>query len=201
MVDQSTRQTPVHTTQSGVKTIEDPPVARALFGSTAWAWLWLLLRLYVGWEWLNAGWGKIQSPAWTGSQAGTALSGFINGALGKTAGDHPDVQVWYAWFLQHLVLPYAGVWSYLVAWGELLVGVALILGLFTGLAAFFGSFMNANYLMAGTVSTNPLLFIIATWLVLAWKTAGWWGLDRWLLPALGTPWRPGFIFHGQPDRP
>jgi len=29
---------------------------------------------------------------------------------------------------------------------------------------------------------------------LAWKTAGWWGLDRWILPALGTPWRPGLIF-------
>jgi thiosulfate dehydrogenase (quinone) large subunit len=39
--------------------------------------------------------------------------------------------------------------------------------------------------------------VIATWLVLAWKTAGWIGFDRWILPALGTPWRPGFIFqHG-----
>jgi aldehyde dehydrogenase (NAD+) len=27
-------------------------------------------------------------------------------------------------------------------------------------------------------------------LMLAWKTAGWLGLDRWLLPALGTPWDP-----------
>ncbi len=41
----------------------------------------------------------------------------------------------------------------------------------------------------------PHLFAIATWLVLAWKTAGWWGLDRWVLPALGTPWKPGLIFH------
>ena len=34
----------------------------------------------------------------------------------------------------------------------------------------------------------------ATWLVLAWKTAGWIGVDRWLLPAVGTPWRPGRLF-------
>ena len=48
--------------------------------------------------------------------------------------------------------------------------------------------------MAGAASTNGLLFAVATWLVLAWKTAGWIGLDRWLLRALGTPWRPGYLF-------
>jgi thiosulfate dehydrogenase [quinone] large subunit len=87
-----------------------------------------------------------------------------------------------------------------VTFGELLVGLALILGVFTGIAAFFGSFMNMNYLLAGSVSVNPVLLIFATLLVLAWKTAGWWGLDRWLLPALGTPWRPGYIFHDQSDK-
>jgi thiosulfate dehydrogenase [quinone] large subunit len=81
-----------------------------------------------------------------------------------------------------------------VSGGEMLVGIALIVGIFTGIAAFFGGFMNVNYLLAGSVSTNPILFAIATWLVLAWKTAGWWGLDRWMLPALGTPWSPGRIF-------
>jgi len=177
--------------------MEDSPVAKVLFGDIRLGWLWLILRLYVGWEWLQAGLGKLNNPAWTGSKAGTALTGFINGALAKTNGDHPDVQAWYAWFLQRFVLTHVSLWSYLVSWGETLVGIALILGLLTGIAAFFGSFMNVNYLLAGTVSTNPILFIIATWLVLAWKTAGWWGLDRWLLPALGTPWRPGLVFRGQ----
>jgi thiosulfate dehydrogenase (quinone) large subunit len=181
-----------------VMMMEDPPVARLLFGDVRLAWIWLILRVYVGWEWLSAGYGKLTSSAWTGSQAGTALTGFINGALAKTGGAHPDVQTWYAWFLQNLVLPHASLWSYLISWGETLVGIALILGLFTGIAAFFGSFMNVNYLLAGAVSTNPILFVIATWLVLAWKTAGWWGLDRWILPVLGTPWRPGQIFKGHP---
>jgi thiosulfate dehydrogenase [quinone] large subunit len=98
------------------------------------------------------------------------------------------------WFLQHAVLPHTAVWGNMVSWGESLVGVALILGIFTGLTAFFGVFMNMNYLLAGTVSTNPILLVIAVLLMLAWKTAGWWGLDRWLLPALGTPWRPGAVF-------
>ena len=54
--------------------------------------------------------------------------------------------------------------------------------------------MNMNYLLAGSVSTNPVLLVIAVLLMLAWKTAGWWGLDRWTLPILGTPWRPGAVF-------
>ncbi len=180
-----------------VVAVEDSPVARALFGDVRWAWLWLLLRLYAGWQWLQAGWEKIHDPVWTGGKAGTALTGFVTNALTKASGAHPDVQSWYAWFLQNAVLPNAAVWGFVVSWGEFLVGVALILGIFTGIAALFGGFMNMNYLLAGTVSTNPILFLIAMALILAWKTAGWWGLDRWVLPALGTPWRPGYIFRGE----
>jgi thiosulfate dehydrogenase [quinone] large subunit len=183
-----------------VRTIQDPPVARALFGDVRWAWLWLIVRLYVGWQWLEAGWEKVNSPVWTGSKAGTALSGFVQGALAKTGGSHPDVQHWYAWFLQNVVMAYPAFWSYLVSGGELLVGIALIVGIFTGVAAFFGTFMNANYLLAGSLSINPVLLMLGVLLVLAWKTAGWWGLDRLVLPVLGTPWAPGYIFHGEDGR-
>ena len=180
-----------------VVAVEDSPVARALFGDVRWAWLWLILRLYAGWQWLQAGWEKLHDPVWTGGKAGTAITGFVTNALTKASGAHPDVQSWYAWFLQNVVLLNATVWSFAISWGEFLVGVALILGIFTGIAALFGGFMNMNYLLAGTVSTNPILFLIAMALILAWKTAGWWGLDRWVLPALGTPWRPGYIFQGE----
>lgn len=177
-----------------VERLEDPPVAQALFGHVRWSWLWLILRLYAGWQWLTAGWGKIGAEAWTGDNAGAAIAGFAQGALEQTSGAHPNVQGWYAWFLENVVLPNPAVWGYLVAWGELLVGIALILGLFTGIAAFSGVFMNMNYLLSGAVSTNPILMVIGIFLILAWKTAGWWGLDRWVLPALGTPWSPGLIF-------
>jgi thiosulfate dehydrogenase [quinone] large subunit len=173
---------------------DDPAAAKFLWGDVRLSWLWLILRLYVGYQWLMAGYEKIISPAWFGSQAGTALTGFIKGALAKTTGAHADVQTWYATFLSNMVLPNAALWSRFVAIGEVLVGLGLILGIFTGIAAFFGGFMNVNYLFAGTVSTNPLLFVFATWLVLAWKTAGWLGLDHWVLPAMGVPWAPGKIF-------
>ena len=173
--------------------ITDPPLAEALFGKVRWAWIWIIPRLYVGYKWISAGWGKLNNPAWVGSKSGTALSGFINGALTKATGAHPDVQGWYSVFLKNVVLPHVGTWSYAVSIGETLVGLGLILGIFTGIAAFFGILMNWSYLMAGTVSINPELLIISVFIILAWKTAGWWGLDRWLLPLLGTPWKSNQI--------
>ena len=174
--------------------ISEPPLAAFLFSDTRTAWFWAILRVWVGWQWLQAGLHKVGSPAWTGANAGAAVAGFVRGALQKTTGEHPDVHQAYASFLENVVLPNASLFSHLVAWGEVLVGVALILGVLTGIAAFFGGFMNANFLLAGTVSSNPILFIFATWLVLAWRVAGWWGADRWLLPMLGTPWEPGPVF-------
>jgi len=46
-----------------------------------------------------------------------------------------------------------------------------------------------SFLLAGTVSTNPVLFLAAVFLILASKNAGYIGVDRFLLPALGTPWQ------------
>ncbi len=68
------------------------------------------------------------------------------------------------------------------------MGLGLLVGALTGIAAFFGLLMNVNYLFAGTVSTNPILAICCLGIVMAWRIAGWYGLDRWLLPALGKPW-------------
>lgn len=90
--------------------------------------------------------------------------------------------------------PNAALFAHLVAYGEFLVGVGLIVGALTGIAAFFGIMMNANYVLAGTVSTNPILAFLAIFIVLAWRNAGWIGLDRFILPALGTPWQPGKAF-------
>lgn len=174
--------------------LREPPFARFLFADPRASWLWLIVRLYLGYEWLTSAFGKLGSPAWTGAQAGAAVNGFAQGGLAKTGGDHPDVTGWYAWFLQNVVVPNAGIFGWLVTIGELAVGLALILGALTGIAAFFGIVMNANYLLAGTVSSNPILIILGTLLVLAWRNAGWLGLDRWLLPALGTPWQPGEVF-------
>lgn len=174
--------------------IPEPKISKLLFADTKLSFLWLIVRLYVGWEWINAGYEKIVNPAWVGPHAGTAVKGFLMGAMAKAGGEHPAVQSWYSEFLKSYVLPHSVGFSYTVAFGEFLVGVALILGLFTGIAAFFGAFMNMNYLLAGTVSTNPILFFFELFLILAWRVAGWIGLDRFVLPYLGTPWQLGKLF-------
>lgn len=166
--------------------VPEPQITRTLFADTRLAPLWTLLRLYVGYEWLMAGWHKISGGGWVGDNAGAAVTGFLKGALAKTGGEHPDVSGWYGAFIQNVALPNAALFSHMVAFGEVFVGIALILGLFTGVAAFFGGLMNANFLLAGTLSSNPVLFILATWLVLGWRVAGWIGLDRWALPRLGV---------------
>src|ERR1035437_892961 len=170
--------------------IKDAPLATFLFDNEKMAFFWLVVRIYVGWQWLSAGWEKLNASIWSGPDAGGALSGFINGALSKTAGTHPDVQGWYAYFLQHIVLSHANLWSHMVTYGEVIIGVALIIGAFTGIAAFVGLFMNLNYLLAGTVSINPILFVFSIGLILAWRISGYIGVDRFLLPFFGTPWEP-----------
>lgn len=177
--------------------IPEPALSRFLFADTRLSLLWLLLRIYIGYEWMVAGWAKVTNPAWFGPTAGGPITGFLMGALKKTAGAHPDVSGWYGEFLKSAVIPNANLFSNVVALGELLVGIALILGLFTGIAAFFGAFMNMNYLFAGTVSTNPFMFLIQLFIIIAWRVAGFYGLDRFLLPMLGTPWQKGNLFKGK----
>lgn len=182
--------------------IEEPPIARFLFADTRMAWLWLIVRLYVGYEWITAGWekltgysisfdsfGKAAGNPWvfTGHD-GAAMIGFAKGALAQSVGAHPAVQGWYAWFLQNIVIPAAPAFAYIITFGEIAVGLGLIVGCLTGIAAFFGLFMNLNFMLAGAVSVNPILGVLSIFLVLAWRVAGFYGIDSYLLPLLGTPW-------------
>ncbi len=181
---------------NGMRVVEvkDPKIAHTLFSTTKLWWLWLIVRFYLGYQWFEAGWEKVQNPVWVGKNAGAAISGFVQGSLSKTSGPHPDVSGWYAWFLKSYVLTHPVFWSHLVAYGEVAVGVCLVIGAFTGIAAFFGLFMNMNYLFAGTVSTNPVLAVCAIFIILGWKVAGAIGIDAFLLPLFGTPWSPGSMF-------
>ncbi len=58
-------------------------------------------------------------------------------------------------------------------------GLGLILRAFTTAAAFFVLSLKFTYLLAGTISTNPLLIILAFIILVAGFNAGKIGLDHW----------------------
>ena len=184
----------------GTTVMSDPPLARFLFSDVRMAWLWFVVRVYLGYEWLQAGLHKVVDPAWMGD--GAALKGYWTRAVALPEGGRPPITYdWYRDFLNVLLLNETQVWfAKLVVWGEILIGGALILGALVGISAAFGALMNLTFMLAGSASTNPVLFLVAALLMLAWKTAGYWGLDRVLLPLLGTPWQLGRLF-GARTRP
>ena len=169
--------------------VQDPPIAQLLFSDKRLAILWTIVRIFVGYQWLSSGLGKLSNPAWT--ETGEALQGFFLRAVAiPETGKPPIAFDWYRDFLQGMLDSGAYTWfAKLIVAGEVLIGIALVIGAFVGIAAFFGAFMNWNFIMAGTASTNGLLLVLSLLLVLAWKIAGYYGADSFLLSKLGTPWK------------
>jgi thiosulfate dehydrogenase [quinone] large subunit len=188
--------------------IEEPKLARYLFTSRAAAPIWLVARIWLGYQWLHAGWEKITGTesgwhwaftpeSWLRTSAG--LKGFAGFALQGAGGSHAAVNYgWYAAFLRWIERSGAGALAPVIAIGEFVIGLALIVGLFTGIAAFCGGMLTMSFGLAGVAGVNPVFFLVEVLLILAWRNAGYYGLDRYVLPALGTPWRPGTLFHKEP---
>ncbi|MDP4084270.1 MAG: DoxX family protein [Bacillota bacterium] len=135
-----------------------------------------VLRLYLGYEWITAGYHKL-----TG---GFDATGYLKGALANPV-KGPDgsiVNATYVGFLKHFALPNAHLFNTIIPLGEFLVGIGLILGCLTTAAAFFALVMNFSYVMAGTVSSNPLDILLGVMILAAGFNAGRIGLDRWVVP-------------------
>jgi thiosulfate dehydrogenase [quinone] large subunit len=179
--------------------IQDPPLVQKLLNNPLAGWLWVLPRIWLGWQWFEAATHKVTDPKWV--ETGETLMGFWTRAVAIPETGRPLISFdWYRTFIQFLLDTQSYTWfAKLVAYGELLIGIALIIGAFTGIAAFFGGFMNWNFMMAGSASTNPLLFVAAVGLILAWKVSGYIGADFFLLRWIGTPWHS--VTAPQTDKP
>jgi thiosulfate dehydrogenase (quinone) large subunit len=165
-------------------------------GLSAWLYrshvasvLWLGVRLWLGYEWFNAGyqkiWGSEKAAFWFGNGAG--VKGFATaGVVGSASGKGGASYGWWAGFLHNFVVPNASWIGRLISVSELVIGVALVLGLLTGVAAFAGLSLNLIYMFSGSAGVNPMFAIAGLFLVLAWRNAGWFGLDRFVLRS--TTW-------------
>jgi thiosulfate dehydrogenase [quinone] large subunit len=169
--------------------VEGPAFARYLFSNTRAGLFWLPIRLFIGFQWLEAGWHKLSGTGWT--DGGKALLGYWQNAVATPAPPaHSAITFeWYRTFLQTLIDMQAQTWfAWLITLGELAIGIGMIVGALVGVASFFGAMMNMSFLLAGSTSVNPILFTFEVGLMLGWKVAGYYGVDRWLLPRLGVPW-------------
>lgn len=99
-------------------------------------WMLLPLRLFVGESLIRAGLGKIANR-WL-SEARMEL--VVNGWLAQEKPPH-----FYESFLRSVVIPHHHLFAVLVVTGEIAVGSALLLGLFTRPAAAIGLFMTLNF--------------------------------------------------------
>ncbi|GIN57959.1 DoxX family protein [Lederbergia ruris] len=135
--------------------------------------VWAALRIWLGVQWLEAGWHKLGA---------FDAAGFLQGAIAKAGGDAPVVQGWYAAFLENVALPNVKLFNVLIPVGEVLVGLGLIVGALTIPALIAGAFMNLNFLLAGTISTNPILLVVAIILLFVINGTVYYGVDRFLVP-------------------
>jgi thiosulfate dehydrogenase [quinone] large subunit len=168
--------------------VASPRFPRYLFGNTRAGLFWLPIRIFLGFEWIEAGWHKITGEGWI--DGGAALLGYWQNAVAIPEQGRPPITFeWYRSFIQWMIDIGAQTWmGWVIPLGELAVGLGLLFGALTGFAAFFGALMNMSFLLAGSASSNPIMFTLAVGVMLAWKVAGYYGLDRYLLPLLGVPW-------------
>lgn len=140
------------------------------------ALLLTFVRLYLGWTWMTAGWGKVKGDF--------DASGYLMGAIARASGENPVVKSWWAAFLEGFALPNVELFNFLVAWGEFLVGIGLLLGCFTTFSALMGAVMNMAFLLSRTISSNPEMLLMGILLMVAGANAGRFGLDHYVLPLL-----------------
>ncbi len=168
----------------------DPPLARYLFASTASSPIWLVVRAFVGWEWLWSGTHGLADPNWQQS-VGEGLVTTWRAALDASAASSATpLAAPLRGGLQLLLDTHAENWMpSVMAAGEVVVGIAVMLGLLVGLSCAAGLLVDLLiFLLAGVVAIGSMLAPFALLLMLAWKNAGFIGFDRYLLRSFGAPW-------------
>src|SRR6202167_4702270 len=148
-----------------------PRVLEWLRQSKFTAVVWTAARVWLGIMWLEAGVAKIfgaENPAFLHNN-GAGVAGFASHGVAAYS--------WWGSFLHSFVVPNAGAIGVLVAFGEFAVGVGLVLGLFTRVAAIGSLLLLFTYVMSGTASVCAFYALFAIVILVMWRTASWIGAD------------------------
>jgi thiosulfate dehydrogenase [quinone] large subunit len=146
----------------------------------AWDWVkesrvmavgWLAMRVWLGIMWIQAGWAKLfgAENAYFLHHNGAGVAGFA--AHGTPA------YTWWGHFLHGFVVPNAGWIGVVIAVAEFTIGVALVAGLFTRIAALGSLALLFTYVMSGTASVCAWYALFAIVILTMWRTSSWIGLD------------------------
>lgn len=133
--------------------------------------VWLAARVWLGIMWMQAGWAKVfgaENPAFLHNN-GAGVAGF--------AGHATAAYSWWASFLHSIVVPNARWIAVLVAFAELAIGVALVVGIFTRSAALASLALLFTYVMSGTASVCAFYALVSIVILATWRTSSWIGLD------------------------
>jgi thiosulfate dehydrogenase [quinone] large subunit len=137
-------------------------------------------RVFIGVGWLRACSEKLADPGWFG---GASLEGFLSRQLAEGAVVFPL----YERAIVDLFLPQAAVLAVVIAVGQFLAGVSILVGGFTTAALLGALFMNVNFLLAG--APNPSAFYLVVQAVLLAGGAGAAvGVDADLSRVIRNPW-------------
>ena len=98
-------------------------------------WYVALLRIYIGYYFLQQGIRKYQRNFAQGDWIGRQIGDVAN----------LDLYPWYKSFLTTYVVPHHELFGYAVTAGEILAGACLLLGLFTRFGAAVGLLLVINY--------------------------------------------------------
>ena len=139
--------------------------------SKVMAVVWTAMRVWLGVMWIQAGaaklWGAENSAFLHHDGAGVA--GFA--AHGVAA------YSWWASFLHGFVVPNAGWIGVFIAVAEFAIGIALVAGFLTPVAALGSLALLFTYVMSGTASVCAFYALFSIVILATWRTSSWLGVD------------------------
>lgn len=129
---------------------------QSVTGAAVWP-----LRLFLGFTFLRASWDKLVDPAFFNP----AAAGYVGHQLALGASSSP-----LGGLLTGFIVPNATLFGMLTMAGELLIGLAVLLGWYTRFSAILGLFINLMFYLTITWDVQPYYYGADIVFVVAWLT-------------------------------